>query len=99
MPQVDLIFIHSGQHFDKEMSEIIIKELGLPEPVENFEIGRRSDTQQLARTLCECESAIRKFEPEMMLAEGDTNTVVAVALAAAKVGVPFGRSETAAEKL
>jgi len=93
IPQLDLIFIHSGQHFDEGMSEKIIKELDLPKPVHNFNVGNRSDAQQIAGTLSECESAIRKYEPEMVLAEGDTNTVVAVALAAAKAGVPFAHVE------
>jgi len=92
-PNVDLIFIHSGQHFDEPMSRTLIQELGLPEPLHNFGVGGKSDPQQIATTLAESESVIRRYEPELILAEGDTNTVVAVAVAAAKVGVPFGHVE------
>ncbi|MGD0549622.1 MAG: UDP-N-acetylglucosamine 2-epimerase (non-hydrolyzing) [Candidatus Bathyarchaeia archaeon] len=90
---VDLVFISSGQHFDAKMSETFIKELGLPEPTENFKAGGRSDAQQIAKIIGASESAIRRYEPQIVLAEGDTNTVVAVALAAAKVGVPFWHVE------
>jgi len=93
IPQVDLIFIHSGQHFDEAMSDRIIEELGLPDPVQNFDVGNRSDVQQIAKTLRECESAIRNYEPDIVLAEGDTNTVAAVAMTAKKIGTPFAHVE------
>ncbi len=90
---VDFVFVHSGQHYDLEMSRVFIEELGLPEPDLNLEVGSGTHAYQTAHMLLGYEEAIRKFEPDLTLAEGDTNTVVAMGLASIKLRVPFGHVE------
>jgi len=91
--RAELIFVHSGQHYDSNMSNVFINELGLPQPDANLEVGSGSHSEQTARMLLRYEKAIKKYSPDLVLAEGDTNTVAAVGLTAVKLRVPFGHVE------
>jgi len=88
-----LFFILSGQHYDYEMSQAFIEELELPKPDENLEVGSGTHAEQTAKMLVAYEEMMKKYEPNIVLAEGDTNTVAAVGLAAIKLRVPFGHME------
>jgi UDP-N-acetylglucosamine 2-epimerase (non-hydrolysing) len=90
---VDLTFIHSGQHYDTNMSKVFIKELGLPQPDENIKAGSGSHAEQTAKILTQCEKIYKKYKPDLVLSEGDTNTVLASSLAAIKLGIPYGHVE------
>jgi len=90
---IDLLFIHTGQHYDYNMSSIFLKELDLPKP--DFFLNVKSDLPgaQLAKIVARSERAIGKFKPKVVLVQGDTNSTLGVALAAAKMKLPLGHIE------
>jgi len=94
MSEVDHILVHSGQHYDLEMSAIFFDELGIRKPDTNLRVGSGTQAQQTSRMLTAYEKMIARFDPDLILAEGDTNTVVAASLGASKLGVPFGHVES-----
>jgi UDP-N-acetylglucosamine 2-epimerase (non-hydrolysing) len=90
---LDLVFIHSGQHYSERMSDIFLQELGLPDPDDNIHVGSGSHALQTAKILIGCEPLFQKYKPDLVLSEGDTNTVLASSLAAVKMGIPYGHVE------
>jgi len=86
--------VHSGQHYDVKMSEYFLKELGYPKPDLNLRVGSGSHAEQTARMIVGYEKAICRLKPDIVLAQGDTNTVVAAGLAAIKLKIPFGHVES-----
>jgi UDP-N-acetylglucosamine 2-epimerase (non-hydrolysing) len=93
MLKVNYVFIWSGQHYDYEMSKIFFEQLGLPEPDENLDVRSGSQAEQTAKIMMRLEKTINKYKPAIVVAEGDTNTVVATALTATKKLVPFAHVE------
>ena len=89
----DFAFIHAGQHYDPEMSAVFLRELDLPNPDMNLETGSGSQAEQTATALVRLEKAFLDLRPEIVLVEGDTNTVVAAALAAVKLGIDVAHIE------
>lgn len=87
------LIVHSGQHYDFEMSQILFEELDLPSPEVNLKVGSGSHSQQTAKMFVHYEKIITKYQPDLVLAEGDTNTVVAAGLASIKLHAPFGHVE------
>jgi len=81
--------IHTGQHYDFEMSAIFFRELDLPEPDLFLEIGSGTHGRQTAEMLRRLEEILSGSHPRFVIAEGDTNSVLAAALAAAKLTIPF----------
>jgi len=93
-PSLESVIIHSGQHYDYDLSQIFIQELDLPKPDMNLKVGSGSHSEQTSEMLLGYEKAIQDYNPDLVLAEGDTNTVVAASLAAVKLQVPFGHVES-----
>jgi UDP-N-acetylglucosamine 2-epimerase len=91
--RVDEVVLHTGQHYDRELSEIFFDELGLAPPAYRLEAGSGSHAEQTARMLPGIEAAILGEGPAAVLVYGDTNSTLAGALAAAKVGVPVAHVE------
>lgn len=89
---VDLL-VHTGQHYDPEMSDVFFEQLGLPRPDQELKIGSGSHAEQTGRILMAIEALIMREKPELVLVYGDTNTTLASALAAVKVHVPVGHVE------
>lgn len=87
------VFIHSGQHYDEGMSGLFLEELGLQQPGYNLEVGSGTHAEQLAKALVETEKILRKEKPELFIVHGDTNTTLAGALAAVKLGIPVAHVE------
>jgi len=87
------IFVHCGQHYDYNMSQQFIEELELPEPHYGFKVKAYSPGLQTARILTLIERVVKKEQPKVVLVEGDTNGVLASALAAVKLNVRVGHVE------
>jgi UDP-N-acetylglucosamine 2-epimerase (non-hydrolysing) len=87
------IFVHCGQHYDYNMSQQFIEELELPEPHYGFKVKAYSPGLQTARILMLIERVVKKEQPKVVLVEGDTNGVLASALATVKLTIPVGHVE------
>jgi len=86
-------FVHSGQHYDYNLSLQFIEELELPKPNYSLKVRERSPAAQTGRMMITLEKVIKKEKPRLMLIEGDTNTILATALAALKQNIPVGHVE------
>lgn len=84
---VDFIIVHTGQHYDFEMSEIFFKDLSIPKPNYNLGIGSGSHSFQVAKAMIELERIFLKENPDLAIALGDVNSTLAGALTAAKLNV------------
>ncbi len=91
--QVPFIFVHCGQHYDYNMSEQFIHDLELPTPDHRLKIRAYSQGSQTAKMLVQMERLVRADRPTAVLVEGDTNGVLATALASVKIGIPIGHVE------
>jgi UDP-GlcNAc3NAcA epimerase len=84
----DEVLIHTGQHFDEELSGVFFHELGLPSPDRELNISRGSNTSQTARMLQALEPVVAEVRPDVLLVYGDTNSTLAGALAGAQARLP-----------
>jgi UDP-N-acetylglucosamine 2-epimerase (non-hydrolysing) len=91
--QIPFTFVHCGQHYDYEMSQRFIEELKLPKPDYTYKVRVYSQGQQISRIIANMEHLLKKTKPNLVLIEGDTNGVLATALAANKLGIPIGHVE------
>ena len=87
-PGFEEILVHTGQHFDANMSEIFFSELGIPPPRCHFDIHGGSHGAMTGRMLAAIEEALVAEKPDAVLVYGDTNSTLAGALAAAKLAIP-----------
>jgi UDP-N-acetylglucosamine 2-epimerase (non-hydrolysing)/UDP-GlcNAc3NAcA epimerase len=83
------ILVHTGQHYDPELSDVFFEELGPPRPDHELEIGSGSHAEQTAAILIRLEPLVRELEPDALLVYGDTNSTLGGALVAAKASVPL----------
>ncbi len=91
--RIPFIFVHCGQHYDNNMSQQFIEELGLPRPDYNCKVKACSQGRQTAYIIAHMEHILKKTRPSLVLVEGDTNGVLATALASLKLGIPVGHVE------
>ncbi len=87
------ILVHTGQHYDQELSAVFFAEMGIPEPDYNLGVGSGAHGRQTARMLTALESLMEQARPDWVLVYGDTNSTLAGALAAAKLNVPLAHVE------
>jgi len=85
--------IHTQQHYDANMSQTFFDELGLPAPDHCLSVGSGTQAQQTANAMIKLEEVYQETSPDIVLVEGDTNTVLAGALSAAKMGIKVGHVE------
>ncbi len=82
------ILVHTGQHFDDNMSAVFFREMGIPEPDYNLGVSGGSHAQMTAKMLVGIEEILLKEMPDGLLVYGDTNSTLAAALAAVKLHIP-----------
>ena len=87
------VLVHTGQHYDDELSQVFFEELGVPAPDRHLQAGGGTNTEQTARILGVLEEVIAQTAPDLVLVYGDTNSTLAGALAGAQAGVPVGHVE------
>jgi UDP-GlcNAc3NAcA epimerase len=87
------VVLHTGQHYDRELSEVFFDEFELDPPMYRLEAGSGTHAEQTARMLPGIEAAILEERPDAALVFGDTNSTLAGALAAAKLGIPVAHVE------
>ncbi|MDP4845392.1 MAG: UDP-N-acetylglucosamine 2-epimerase (non-hydrolyzing) [Salibacteraceae bacterium] len=90
---VEEILVHTGQHFDKNMSDVFFDEMNIPKPKYNLEINSLGHGAMTGRMLEGIEKLLLDEKPNMLLVYGDTNSTIAGALAAKKIHVPVGHVE------
>jgi UDP-N-acetylglucosamine 2-epimerase (non-hydrolysing) len=86
--------VHTGQHYDRLMSEIFFEELGMPAPDHMLEVGSGSHAQQTARTMERLEPVLLAERPDLVIVPGDVNSTLAAAVTAAKLGIPVAHVES-----
>jgi UDP-N-acetylglucosamine 2-epimerase (non-hydrolysing)/UDP-GlcNAc3NAcA epimerase len=87
------ILVHTGQHYDDELSRVFFDELGLPRPEHRLELGGGSNTSQTSRMLAALEHLLAEERPDVVLVYGDTNSTLAGALAGAQAQIPVAHVE------
>jgi UDP-N-acetylglucosamine 2-epimerase (non-hydrolysing) len=87
------VIVHTGQHYDREMSAAFFADLDIPEPSVNLGIGSASSVQQTANAMLRLEPILADRRPDVVLVYGDVNSTLAGALVAAKLGIPVGHVE------
>jgi UDP-N-acetylglucosamine 2-epimerase (non-hydrolysing) len=88
------VVVHTGQHYDPELSEIFIDQLGFPDPKYRLEVGSGSHAEQTARTMERLEPVVLDERPDVAFVAGDVNSTLAAALVFAKLGVPYAHVES-----
>jgi len=90
---LDYFIIHTGQHYTYNMDKVFFEQLELPEAKYNLDVGSGSHGEQTGKMLIGIEKTLQKEKPDIALVEGDTNTVLSGALAAAKLHIKVGHVE------
>lgn len=85
--------IHTGQHYDPNMSDVFFQQLGIPAPNVNLEVGSGTHATQTAEIMIRLEPVVLRNRPDIVLVYGDVNSTVATALVCAKLGVRVGHVE------
>jgi UDP-N-acetylglucosamine 2-epimerase (non-hydrolysing) len=86
--------VHTGQHYDRLMSQIFVEELAVPEPDHVLEIGSGTHAEQIARVVERLEPVLRTERPDLVIVPGDVNSTLGAALCAAKLGVAVAHLES-----
>ena len=91
--RLDYFILHSGQHYSFEMDRVFFEELELPAPRFNLDVGSGTHAEQTGKIMTGVEKVLADVRPEVVLVQGDTNTVLAASLAASKMHIKVGHVE------
>src|SRR5215467_14374544 len=91
--KIDPILVHTGQHYDEALSDIFFRQMGIPTPHYNLEVGSGSHAAQTAEVLKRVEPVLLERQPDLVLVVGDVNSTIAVSLAAVKLDIPVAHVE------
>src|SRR4030042_1988423 len=91
--RADFFLLHTGQHYSFQMDKVFFNQLHLLPPAYNLDVGSGSHAEQTGKMLIGIEQVLLKEKPDIVLVEGDTNSVLAGALTAAKLGIKVGHVE------
>lgn len=91
---IDHLLVHTGQHYDHNMSRDFFSRLGLPRPVKHLGVGSATQAAQIGAMLVGLDPLLRDLRPDMVMVFGDTNSTLAGALAAAKLHIPVAHVES-----
>ena len=94
LPDARHALVHTGQHYDRLMSEVFLEELGVPAPDHMLEVGSGSHAQQTARVMERLEPVLAEEQPDLVMVPGDVNSTLAAALTAAKMQIPVAHIES-----
>jgi UDP-N-acetylglucosamine 2-epimerase (non-hydrolysing) len=94
LPEGRHIIVHTGQHYDRLMSEVFLEELGVPAPDHMLEVGSGTHAQQTARTMERLEPVIENERPDLLVVPGDVNSTLAAVLTAVKMSIPVAHVES-----
>jgi UDP-N-acetylglucosamine 2-epimerase (non-hydrolysing) len=90
---VEQIVVHTGQHYDFNMSDVFFQQLGMPAPDVNLQVGSGSHAQQTAHIMCRFEPVVLEKKPDLVVVYGDVNSTVAAALVCSKLMVRVAHVE------
>lgn len=93
LPEIRQILVNTGQHYDDAMSSVFVRELGLPLPDRNLDVGSASHAVQTARVMMKFEEVCLEEQPDLVSVVGDVNSTVAAALVCAKLRIPVAHVE------
>ena len=88
------MLVHTGQHYDANMSDVFFGDLEMPQPDRFLGVGSGSHAEQTAKVMIEMEALLRVEKPDLVMVAGDVNSTLATALVAAKAGIPLGHIES-----
>ena len=91
--KLQYFILHTGQHYNYNMDRVFFEQLNLPEAKYNLDVGSGTHGKQTGKMLVGIEKILQKEQPDVVLVEGDTNTVLAGAIAAAKLSIKVGHVE------
>jgi UDP-N-acetylglucosamine 2-epimerase (non-hydrolysing) len=94
LPDAGHAIVHTGQHYDRQMSEVFFEELGMPEPDHMLEVGSGTHAQQTAKVIERLEPVLLADGPDLVLVPGDVNSTLAATLTATKLGIEVGHIES-----
>src|ERR1700742_4736783 len=94
LPEGRHAIVHTGQHYDRLMSDVFLEELGVPAPDHMLEVGSGSHATQTARTMKRLEPVLLAEHPDLVVVPGDVNSTLAAALTAVKLDIPVAHVES-----